>query len=207
MDKLKVTRVQRVENHQLWQDYSHQCAKLATLYKGSKGAAALPRLIERGSVQRWLENSAIPGGSRVIAPDSNEFHVWHGTKTASVEPITHWGFDKDVAKDSGLYGAGSYFADCSSKSHQYTKPDQNTKQRCMLYCRVVMGWPHLTTTSHKFERRPPENPATPGHPYDSIFAETGVAPGTKGNGGQVHNEYVVFHQYQAYPEFVVWYTV
>ena len=73
----------------------------------------------------------------------------------------------------------------------------------MLYCRVVMGEPYMTATHHSDERRPPDNPSTPGLPFDSIFAEKGV-----GNSGtQAQNEYIVFDNRQCYPEFIVWYTV
>jgi aminoglycoside phosphotransferase len=64
-----------------------------------------------------------------------------------------------------------------------------------------MGEAFMATEVHNDERRPPENPRTPGQPFDSIFAEKGV-----GNyGTQKHNEYVVFRGQQCYPEFIVWY--
>jgi hypothetical protein len=49
------------------------------------------------------------------------------------------------------------------------------------------------------ERRAPNNPATPGRPFDSIFAENGVANGGK----QKHNKYVVFDYSQVYAKYVV----
>ena len=65
----------------------------------------------------------------------------------------------------------------------------------------------MTDKKHQHERLPPDNPDVPGRSYDSIFAETGVAPGMTGNGGQKHNEYVVFHPDASYPEYIVHYTV
>ena len=73
----------------------------------------------------------------------------------------------------------------------------------MLVCRVVMGSPYCTSTVHNGQRRPLDNAATPGRPFDSIFAEHGVGRG----GQQQHNEYVVFDRYQVYPEYIVRYTV
>jgi hypothetical protein len=73
----------------------------------------------------------------------------------------------------------------------------------MMLCRVAMGAPFLTDRTHSGERRPPLNEQTPGAPFDSIFAERGVANGA----AQVHNEYVVFTSDQAYPEYLVYYTV
>ena len=73
----------------------------------------------------------------------------------------------------------------------------------MLVCRVTMGIPFCTSTQHKNARRAPDNPGTPGRPFDSIFAEGGVANA----GDQRHNEYVVFDRLQVYPEYVVHYRV
>ena len=54
--------------------------------------------------------------------------------------------------------------------------------------------------------QPPDDPERPGAPYDTIFAENGVAPGPAG-GGQIHNEYAVFRPEHAYPELILYYRV
>jgi hypothetical protein len=114
----------------------------------------------------------------------------------------HPRFDERVSLDGGLYGLGSYFTESTCKANQYTELDGNS-ERCMVYCRVLMGAePHRTRATYVGERRPPDNPRTPGATFDSTFAESGVA----NSGGQIHNEFVVFRGGQAYPEFVVWYT-
>jgi hypothetical protein len=118
------------------------------------------------------------------------------------EVICKDGFDERVAALGGLYGAGSYFAINSCKSHQYSSKG-NSSNLVMLVCRVAMGSPYCTAKSHKNERRPPENQATHGRPFDSIFARRGIANG----GQQYHNEYVVFDRHQVYPEYIVRYTV
>ena len=103
---------------------------------------------------------------------------------------------------SGLYGKGSYFADAFCKANQYAEEPNAAGEHCVLYCRVTMGSPYMTRASHLHERRPPPNPATPGEPFDSIFAETRVANARQ----QTHNEFVVFRHDQVYPEYIVWYT-
>ena len=119
---------------------------------------------------------------------------------SSVNALAQTGFDHRLSKLHGLYGAGSYFADASSKSHQYTDGSAfhgggaataggagNNDKRVMLLCRVTMGAAFLTRASHKNERRPPTNPESKcGSPYDSIFAQSGVANCQK----QIHNEYL-----------------
>ena len=98
---------------------------------------------------------------------------------------------------------GSYFAESSCKSLQYAKVPNSDGEYCMFFCRVLMGSAFQTDDIHRSQRRPPLNPNTPGMPYDSIFAETGIAR----SGAQVHNEYVVFTPGQVYPEFVIWFKL
>ena len=199
-----VHKVERVENMTLWQNYQRQKQALNEKLRKHKPAV----LAGRSKLPYLLTCE------RVIDPVLNEFWLWHGTNPQTADILAKDGFDERVASMNGLYGAGSYFADASSKSHQYSGPPHNTvPPYCMLYCRVTMGSAFLTTKSHNNERRPPANPAfgstggaaqgrgVSGTPHDSIMAESGVANG----GRQVNNEYVVFHPAQAYPEFIVWY--
>ena len=51
--------------------------------------------------------------------------------------------------------------------------------------------------------QPPDDPKRPGAPYDTIFAENGVA----NDGRQIHNEYAVFRPEHAYPELTLYYRV
>jgi hypothetical protein len=131
----------------------------------------------------------------------NEFYLFHGTSAEKAGIIAQYGFDERMAHLNGLYGAGSYFAINVCKSHQYSNTAHNSGNHVMLVCRVIMGIPFCTHAQHTNERRAPDNHATPGRPYDSIFAESGVAR----RGAQNHNEYVVFDRSQVYPEYVVHY--
>ena len=194
----RVTRVLRIENGQLWSLYQ---TRQAFLREGLKANA------ERGAAPpppAWLavraQQPPLDGVAESVAID--ELLLFHGTSEAIALTIAEHGFDERMANDRGFYGAGSYFADRSCKSHQYASQHKtNAGERVMLVCRVTMGWPCLIQTDNKGKRRPPPNPATPGRPFDSIFAESGVARG----GQQHHHEFVVFHSNQAYAEFLVYY--
>jgi len=101
----------------------------------------------------------------------------------------------------GLYGKGIYLTDAASKADQYATDMNADGHHCMLSCRVTMGDPYMAEHSlQEGQRRPPNNPATPGLPYDSVFAEEGVTDNGRGPGSQFHNEYVVFAKAQVYPE-------
>jgi hypothetical protein len=190
-----VTRVQQVQNRMLWSRY---CLKKGELEKRAGGAAITTDLNSRPSVQ------AAFGSDVCRDPRVNEFNLFHGTKPDIAAILASGGFDPSVSKlNSGLYGAGVYFAQDSCKSLQYCQDTNADGEHCMLYCRVLMGEPYATNRAHRKERRPPDNPATPRQPYDSIFAEQGVAS----SGRQAHNEFVVFDRAQVYPDYIIWFKL
>ncbi len=208
MDRLHVHRVTRVENARLFESYQRKRIEIFDRLDATRAAGhSVPRLQEHAP--DWLADK--PGFPAVTDEDTNEFWLWHGTKPETWEVLARHGFDQRVAEDGGLYGAGSYFADASSKSHQYAAVRNGDGHHCMLSCRVTMGHPYMTPGRLQGQRRPPLNtagetvPAVKGLPYDSVFAEEGVTD--NGVGLQFHNEFVVFEKAQVYPEYVIWYTL
>jgi hypothetical protein len=225
MDRLRVHRVVRVENAPLFEDYQRERAKIGRRMGATRAAGHDVSRLEQHA-PAWLAAKA--GFPATIGADSNESWLWHGTSATidipnpdgtvqqheTWEVLARHGFDERVASDGGLYGAGSYFADASSKANQYAttiarQPLNADGHHCMLSCRVTMGDAYMTPGTLKGQRRPPNNPATPGLPYDSVFAEEGVTDNGHGggHGSQFHNEYVVFATAQVYPEYVIWYTL
>jgi hypothetical protein len=219
MDRIRVHKVVRVENAPLFESYQRERARIGSWLASTRTAGnAVERLEE--CAPDWLAAQA--GFPAVIDSENNEFWLWHGTSPTiditnpdgTVQQQETWkvlarhGFDERVGGDTngGLYGKGIYLTDVSSKSHQYATKLNADGHHCMLSCRVTMGDPYLTAGPQQGIRRPPNNPATPGLPYDSVFAQEGVTDNGGGPGSQFHNEYVVFAKAQVYPQYVIWYT-
>jgi hypothetical protein len=191
----KVVSVERIENFGLWQKYQTQRAVLLKFLESNN--ASVDNLSAK---TRWRPKFA---STKDLSSEINEFYLFHGTSLENAHIIAEHGFDERKANLGGLYGAGTYFAINACKSQQYSTKHSNSGQYVMLVCRVILGIPFCTTAKHHHDRRAPDNPATAGRPYDSIFAER-----DKANGGQQkHNEYVVFDRTQIYPEYLVRYTV
>jgi hypothetical protein len=192
---LKIVRVLRVQNGRLW--------RLFEARKNEMQLAAAAALNGAPSDLRGRVRQPLPppdGGS--VACSGNELWLLHGTGQTTAMRIAEHGFDSRLANDNGLYGAGTYFADCSCKAHQYTaKNSAANSELVMLACRVAMGWPLLARDGVR-GRKPQDNPDTPGRAYDSVFAEAGVA----NRQSQNHNECIVYHGEQAYAEYVIYYT-
>jgi len=190
--KAKIVSVQRIENESLWRMY--QTRREILLKEVSKHSGAV-----KGQLSAVTPKQPDIGSRDHLSSDINEHFLFHGTDERVARVIAEFGFDERRASLGGLYGAGTYFASNSCKSLQYSKIDNASGCFVMLVCRVCMGWPYRTRAQHGQQRIPPDNSATPGRPFDSIFAETGVA----NSGSQKHNEYVIFDRSQAYPEYLV----
>eukprot|EP01062_Namystynia_karyoxenos_P078075 TRINITY_DN7988_c0_g1_i4.p1 TRINITY_DN7988_c0_g1~~TRINITY_DN7988_c0_g1_i4.p1 ORF type:complete len:3393 (+),score=795.00 TRINITY_DN7988_c0_g1_i4:5118-15296(+) len=138
-----------------------------------------------------------------LSADMNEFYLFHATKWQWKDQIVGAGFDERVASTGGMYGAGNYFAVKACKADGYAGTNA-AGRRLMLYCRVVLGEPYVTTSrSLPGIRRPPEcgqegGPKRKGSPYDSVVATSG-ADGT-------HAEFIVYRGLQAYPELLIEYS-
>ena len=126
--------------------------------------------------------------------------------------IAQTGFDERVSSMSGLYGAGTYFAEDACKSNQYSSDANSFGERVIIYARVLVGDAYHTRTALREIRRPPVRPnfvlssssadgdaKAGGDTYDSVIAGPGVGS------AQVHKEFIVYDHTQIYPEFIVYY--
>jgi len=105
----------------------------------------------------------------------------------------------------GMFGAGIYFAENSSKSNQYVygigggtgcpaHKDKScyTCHRQMILCRVTLGKSFLVFSAIKMAHAPPGHHSVTGRP--SV-------------GGLAYAEYVVYRGEQAYPEYLITYQI
>lgn len=138
-----------------------------------------------------------------LDPYINEQLLWHGAAPSKVKSIVEEGFDVRLAKRSGLYGEGVYFAEQSCKSFQYC--DQDAGIHSIILARVAIGDPFYTQAPQKSLLRPPERTNGSGR-YDSVVANVGIANAVSA-AGQQHREVVVFDGSQTYPELVIHFTI
>ena len=135
--------------------------------------------------------------------DIGEVFLFHGTKADLKDVIAHSGFDERVANLAGLFGAGVYFAENSSKSDEYCTPDK-TGSCFMFLCRVMLGTPFLAEQPMRQLRRPPNLPGS--NPSQLCDCVIGVTAATHpGAFLQRYREFVVYDRRQAYPELLIEY--
>lgn len=164
----------------------------------------------------------------LLDESSNEYYLFHGTKWDVINKIKKRGFDERVGSVNGMFGAGIYFAEISSKSNQYIpcpqclggaifspNPVCNCKEMKesfgMIVCRVLLGDVHISIeyeeSKYKGEkdnpiRRPPPKQSNGLDLFDSILAESKINGGTKLN----HREFIVYDRLQVYPEYIIYFN-
>ncbi|KAK7463981.1 hypothetical protein BaRGS_00038021 [Batillaria attramentaria] len=133
----------------------------------------------------------------------NEHLLFHGSPFISA--IVHKGFDERHAYIGGMFGAGIYFAENSSKSNQYVYgigggtgcPIHKDRScyictRQLLLCRVTLGKSFLQFSAMKMAHAPPGHHSVTGRPSQ---------------GGLNYTEYVIYRGEQAYPEFLITFKI
>ncbi|XP_069122746.1 uncharacterized protein [Argopecten irradians] len=161
--RFDILYIYRVQNWKLYQDYE----------------------VRKKNMKKELQ---LDGQSHEV----NEKFLFHGTDTMDTcRGICTNNFDfRTSGKNATMYGQGSYFAETSKYSNNYTRPGKN-QERYMFRAKVLVGQYTKGQSSYK---RPPERPGQTHTLYDSC----------------VDNEanpsmYIIFERSQAYPEYLIAY--
>ena len=205
---LEVSRIIRVQNPILWGRYYHRKEAMEQEYGGKVGSV--------GPVLTGTTTDA----------NANEFFLFHGLNENAIPGITRFGFDPRYCSLKGMFGAGIYFADNSSKANQYCHGGSCTASgfltgraqcRCkkseeasMMLCRVALGDPFIEVNyrgnnagQYWHGRRCEVERTGRGAKgvYNSVIGESQV------NGGNtlLLREYIIYDSAQVYPEYVVYY--
>mmetsp|Transcript_37054 Transcript_37054/g.104028 ORF Transcript_37054/g.104028 Transcript_37054/m.104028 type:complete len:547 (+) Transcript_37054:1-1641(+) len=201
----QVTSVQMVMNAESWDSYSQRLDQVLKDCRRFPGAAPITR-------ERWGEMSGelIPARSSAqilqaahqpaCNSEANEFLLLHGTKPEAAASIAENHFDMAFACKTGMFGAGLYFGESSSKCDEYAQPREDGVY-AMILCRVILG-----RINYCAEKDPTTNPGrkaleqscTPAGGYHSVLGDRKKARGT-------YREFIVYDHYQVYPLFIVWY--
>eukprot|EP00743_Colponemidia_sp_Colp-15_P009984 GILK01010955.1.p1 GENE.GILK01010955.1~~GILK01010955.1.p1 ORF type:complete len:1401 (-),score=269.56 GILK01010955.1:37-3882(-) len=187
--QLEVHTVWRVENFKLWNKFMARKMELKSLGKGVKGATGTGTETVSTDQDSWVRDTQLNGRL-------NEKFLFHGTDAVVADIICEHGFDERVAALGGMFGAGIYFAEQSSKSDQYVRRDSQGLFY-MFVSRVMLGTQVYHTQGSMIQiRRPPDLPGQRGRCFDSVVFDAT---------GQHYREFIVYDRTQAYPEFLVAY--
>lgn len=179
--EVKISKVSRIENVGLWQSYA---AKKSSMFMRGRN---------EGLDQSKLDDYEKP-------------MMYHGTNPDVVPKITQQGFNRMFCgKNAVRYGKGVYFAITAAYSHNYAQADSSGVKR-MFVCRVLKG---ETSQGHNEQLVPEVRVAATNQMYDSttdgVDRPEPPADDPGKYGGTVRQMYVVYHDAQAYPEYLIEY--
>uniref|UniRef100_A0A7S3LFQ9 Poly [ADP-ribose] polymerase n=1 Tax=Amphora coffeiformis TaxID=265554 RepID=A0A7S3LFQ9_9STRA len=176
--KVKIVRVQRVQNLAMWQSYvvKRQTICYREHFDSSlgPGSAAYEKALERFE-RKWL---------------------WHGSNAEVMDKILQQGFNRSFCgKNATAYGKGVYFArDASYSAYRiYAVPD-NKGIQYMMACRVVVG---EYCKGHMDALTPDLRDASRNMLYDTTVGLLGS------DNMSSPSIYVTYHDAQAYPEYLI----
>ncbi|XP_047456373.1 poly(ADP-ribose) polymerase family member 14-related sequence 1 isoform X2 [Mugil cephalus] len=123
---------------------------------------------------------------------NNERRLFHGTCETTLSIINELGFNRSYAgKNAACYGNGTYFAvNAIYSAHDtYSKPNQSG-EKFMYLCRVLTG---EFTVGQKDMKAPPSKSSSISFDLYDTVVDNVATPSI----------FVVFHDSQAYPEYLI----
>jgi len=205
-DSFQVSRVTEVQNGSSWENYDRRRREIVAACTPKSGEHFAP--IGKAQWEAWSGVIMTEGiGHRIatacklspLEQKCNEFLFFHGANPKVADLIAENHFDISFASKDGLFGAGLYFAEASSKSDEYVSPNEHDEFPLLLV-RVILGRPNYVATQKPWEnpgRRVLEHECMSGT-YHSVIGDRIKTSGT-------YREMVVYDHFQAYPHFIVWY--
>ncbi|XP_061164549.1 uncharacterized protein LOC133173586 [Saccostrea echinata] len=203
---IKVLKVERLENINLYEKYSYF---RAYLFQKAGRNGVFKQLDEFSLSLIDVLTSEIMGSDPLLRSDqypeeANEHFLFHGTKAETYRSILSNGFDITMADNKGMFGQGMYLAESPTKADQYTDHiDDRTKgEKKMFLVRSCLGKMHVARHPKPELRRPPCFQS--GCESDSCeHSEFQRCDSVVGDGAWLFREFVTYHHYQNYPEYLI----
>merc|ERR1719195_2088966 len=196
-----VKRAVQVQNAPVWNEYvtrrdeiAAQCRKVGARHDLKYWQNQL-----NGSVMSMDVVKSKMGSMSDVPPlvaDANEVWLLHGTSHAAAEGITSEDFDMTRASPTGLFGAGIYFGESSSKSDEYVQGAGNPEEFPVLLCRVTLGNISYCDELHP-DRRELERKCLRDR-WDSVLGDRKKTRGT-------FREFIVYDNLQIFPAYIIYY--
>jgi len=200
--RAKVLRARRVENAEIWNTYVNykttMRSRLSTKHQAGSAGFVNANVLDgdetTGHVRtdEFLHTLYSEDAISVenIEEPLNEHMLWHGTSKEGAEAIVQHDFKiaRGAAKHGKRFGEGAYFAETLNKSLDYAQEENGLKW--VLLCRVTCGEYYYTE----------ENVETDAHRKAAAGGKDSVLANPKKQGPR---EFIVLHEEQVYPEFIL----
>ncbi|XP_065934876.1 protein mono-ADP-ribosyltransferase PARP15-like [Magallana gigas] len=203
---LKVLKVQRLENIDVYENYSQFRARL--FHKAGdigifEQLSSLSQSTGDIATTKGLKEDSIL--KKELYPEINEHFLFHGTKPDTYKKILSQGLDFRMAGEKGMFGQGVYLAESSTKADQYTddKSARSKNEKRMFLVRSCLGKIHLAKTANKFQRPPCFQTGCESDACE--HSERQRCDSVVGDGSWIFREFVTYNHHQNYPEYLITY--
>lgn len=198
-DKFKVTRVTEIQNQASWENYDRRRQEII---KSGKAPISDEKWAEwSGRIMTKDIGEKIAKQCQLTRLDSrcNEFLFFHGAKPHVADLIAENHFDISFASKDGMFGAGLYFAEASSKSDEYCVPNDSGEYPLILV-RSTLG-----KVNYCDKRKPYEDPGRRQLEHSCMSGTFNSVLGDRIKVSGTYREFVIYDHFQAYPHFILWY--
>ncbi|KAK3099689.1 hypothetical protein FSP39_008058 [Pinctada imbricata] len=173
--KLRLTKIQRIENLQLYKEYAQERQKFFD--KALKNDVPFHTVGQTRYSSGEVKTQEILFGNPLLSdtvPEINEHYLFHGTSHKNIESVLSQGLDNRLAGPLAKFGAGVYAAESSTKADEYT--DDSDVGLKMLLVRICLGDVFVCNRRTNFSRAPckscSKDRCTCNHGfYDSVMAD------------------------------------
>lgn len=137
-----IVAIERVQNRQLYTDYSLRKAKLEAQVSGAAGSSSSNQLQADIGREAFVRTAVAAGYSTAAAHQlatmsyplgqtrsrgrgpANEKFLWHGSSLEIIKTVCSEGFDFRVSNQAGVLGMGTYYSEDAHYSSQYSMRHQ-----------------------------------------------------------------------------------
>lgn len=118
---IRVTKIQRVENLQLFDQYVHRRKHifLNTHKRKKHSCKSVANLQGSGGSVQTVEFQRCRVFEDELCPEVNEHFLFHGTTPDTVDVICNAGLDSRLGNNQAMYGPGIYGTESPTKADQY----------------------------------------------------------------------------------------
>jgi len=198
-DRFIVTHVTEIQNQGSWENYDRRRQEIIKSCKTRVSDGQWDKWSGPVLTRELGDQIAKVCKLTPLEPNCNEFLMFHGAKPLVADLIAENHFDISFASKDGMFGAGLYFAEASSKSDEYCSPN-DADEFPLILVRCTLGKINYVDAPKPYDnpgRRQLEHSCMSGT-YNSVLGDRIKVSGT-------YREFVVYDHFQAYPHFILWY--
>lgn len=196
-EKFHVIHVSEIQNQASWENYDKRRQEI--IRSGNKRVSDDQWRKWSGIIMTKAIGEEICKACNLTPLDHrcNEFLMFHGASPVVADLIAMNHFDISFASKDGMFGAGLYFAEASSKSDEYCQPNAQNEFPLILV-RCTLG-----KVNYVDQPKPYDDPGRRNLEHSCMSGSYDCVLGDRIKVSNTYREFVIYDNFQAYPHFIL----